>query len=98
MKKKMLSKIIMVAMTVSILLTGCGEQTESRRHSAKNSEVVQEVEENVEKGSLFSGTIFDSLIMGETTKTYAGIRDLPIPPFMKPFIIEQMGQGVLKQV
>lgn len=69
MKKKMLSKIIMVAMTVSILLTGCGEQTESRRHSAKNSEVVQEVEENVEKGSLFSGTIFDSLIMGETTKT-----------------------------
>ena len=31
--------------------------------------------------------------MGETTKTYAGIRDLPIPPFMKPFIIEQIEQG-----
>lgn len=35
----------------------------------------------------------EKVIMGETTKTYAGIRDLPIPPFMKPFIIEQMEQG-----
>ena len=35
----------------------------------------------------------EKVIIGETTKTYAGIRDLPIPPFMKTFIIEQMEQG-----
>ena len=35
----------------------------------------------------------EKVIMGETTKTYAGIRDLPIPQFIKPFIIEQMEQG-----
>ena len=35
----------------------------------------------------------EKVIMGETTKTYAGIRDLPIPQFINPFIIEQMEQG-----
>ena len=30
--------------------------------------------------------------MGNTTKTYAGIRELPIPKFIKPFIIEQLGE------
>lgn len=35
----------------------------------------------------------EKVIIEETTKTYAGIRDLPIPPFMKTFIIEQMEQG-----
>lgn len=69
MRKKILSKILMIVMTASILLTGCGEQTESREDSAQNSQVVQEVDENVEQGSLFSGTIFDNLVMGETTKT-----------------------------
>lgn len=69
MKKKKFSKILMVVMTASILLTGCGEQTESQEDSAQNSEVVQEVDENVEQGSLFLGTIFDNLVMGETTKT-----------------------------
>ena len=28
--------------------------------------------------------------MGDTTKTYAGNRDLPIPKYIRPFIIEQM--------
>ena len=28
--------------------------------------------------------------MGKSTKTYAGTRTLPIPEFLKPFIIEQM--------
>lgn len=69
MRKKILSKILMVVMTASILLTGCGEQTESQEDSAQNSQVVQEVDENVEQGSLFSGTIFDNLVMGETTTT-----------------------------
>lgn len=35
----------------------------------------------------------ENVIIGKTTKTYAGIRDLPIPPFMQIFIIEQMEQG-----
>ena len=35
----------------------------------------------------------ENVIIGKTTKTYAGIRDLPIPPFMQTFIIEQMEQG-----
>lgn len=30
------------------------------------------------------------IIMGKSTKTYAGTRTLPIPEFLKPFIIEQM--------
>lgn len=29
-------------------------------------------------------------IMGNSTKTYAGIRELPIPEYLKPYIIEQM--------
>lgn len=29
-------------------------------------------------------------ILGNTTKTYAGTREIPIPIFLKPFIIEQM--------
>ena len=36
-------------------------------------------------------------IMGDTTKTYAGMRNLPIPPFMFPFIMEQMKQGQLNK-
>lgn len=35
----------------------------------------------------------EKVIIGETTKTYAGIRDLPIPTFLRPFIIEQMEQA-----
>ena len=35
----------------------------------------------------------DKVIMGDSTKTYAGIRDLPIPHFMLPYIMEQMEQG-----
>lgn len=35
----------------------------------------------------------EKVIIGDTTKTYAGIRDLPIPTFLVPFIIEQMQQG-----
>ena len=35
----------------------------------------------------------DKVIIGDTTKTYAGIRDLPIPQFMLPYIMEQMEQG-----
>lgn len=30
------------------------------------------------------------VIMGKSTKTYAGTRTLPIPEFLKPFVIEQM--------
>ena len=37
--------------------------------------------------------INEKVIIGDTTKTYAGIRDLPIPPFMLPYIMEQMNQG-----
>ncbi len=33
------------------------------------------------------------IIMGATTKTYAGTRDLPIPDFLRPHIIEQMKIG-----
>lgn len=32
-------------------------------------------------------------ILGNTTKTYAGKRELPIPIYLKPFIIEQMEIG-----
>lgn len=32
-------------------------------------------------------------ILGNTTKTYAGTRELPIPIYIKPFIIEQMMIG-----
>lgn len=32
-------------------------------------------------------------ILGKTTKTYAGTRELPIPIYLKPFIIEQMEIG-----
>lgn len=35
----------------------------------------------------------EKVIMGDTTKTYAGIRELPIPAFIKPYIIEQMQEG-----
>ena len=35
----------------------------------------------------------EKVIIGDSTKTYSGIRDLPIPPFIQPFIIEQMEQG-----
>lgn len=35
----------------------------------------------------------EKVILGDTTKTYAGVRDLPIPSFMKPYIIEQMEEG-----
>lgn len=30
------------------------------------------------------------VIMGESTKTYAGIREVPIPAYIRPYIIEQM--------
>ena len=32
----------------------------------------------------------NAVIMGNTTKTYAGIRTLPIPDFLYPYILEQM--------
>lgn len=35
----------------------------------------------------------EKIIIGDTTKTYAGVRDLPIPSFLVPFIVEQMQQG-----
>lgn len=57
----------MVMMMVTILLAGCGQQPENQEDDIQSSEVVQEVDKNVEQGSLFSGTIFDNLIMGETT-------------------------------
>ena len=34
-----------------------------------------------------------NIIMGSTTKTYAGIRSIPIPPYLRPYIIEQMQIG-----
>ena len=37
--------------------------------------------------------INDKVIIGKSTKTYAGIRDLPIPPHIRPFIMEQMEEG-----
>ena len=37
--------------------------------------------------------INDKVIIGKSTKTYAGIRDLPIPPHISPFIMEQMEVG-----
>ena len=35
----------------------------------------------------------NSIIMGNTTKTYAGKRVLPIPDFLYPYIVEQMKQA-----
>ncbi len=35
----------------------------------------------------------EKVIMGDKTKTYAGVRDLPIPIFIQPFIMEQMREG-----
>ena len=32
----------------------------------------------------------NAVIMGNTTKTYAGIRTLPIPDFLYPYVLEQM--------
>ena len=32
----------------------------------------------------------NQIVMGNTTKTYAGQRELPIPTFIRPFIIEQL--------
>ena len=33
------------------------------------------------------------VVMGDSAKTYAGNRDLPIPQYLKPFILEQMKIG-----
>lgn len=41
MKKKILVKILTVVMTASILLSGCGQQTESQEESVQSSQVVQ---------------------------------------------------------
>lgn len=30
------------------------------------------------------------VIMGDSTKTYAGVREVPIPAYIKPYVIEQM--------
>lgn len=35
----------------------------------------------------------NSIIMGNTTKTYAGKRTVPIPDFLYPYIVEQMKQA-----
>ena len=35
----------------------------------------------------------DKICMGKTTKTYAGKRELPIPDFILPYIVEQMKVG-----
>lgn len=32
-------------------------------------------------------------VMGDSTKTYAGIREIPIPRFIKPYIIEQLKES-----
>ena len=56
-------------MTASILLSGCGQQTESQEESVQSSQVVQEVDESTGQNSMFQGTIFDNLVMGETTVT-----------------------------
>ncbi len=32
-------------------------------------------------------------VMGNTTKTYAGLREVPIPKFLKPYIIEQVEES-----
>ena len=69
MKKKILVKILTVVMTASILLYGCGQQTESQEESVQSSQVVQEVDESTGQNSMFQGTIFDNLVMGETTVT-----------------------------
>lgn len=31
-------------------------------------------------------------VMGDTTKTYSGIREIPIPKFLLPYIVEQLGE------
>lgn len=69
MRKKILSKMLMAVIAATFFLTGCGEQTEHPEDSVQSSEVVENADENVEQGSLFSGTIFDNLVMGETTTT-----------------------------
>lgn len=69
MKRSLLTKILVIIMVVSVFLCGCGQQTESNENITQDSEVVQEISEDVKQGSLFSGTIFDNLVMGETTKT-----------------------------
>lgn len=69
MRKKILSKMLMAVIAATFFLTGCGEQTEHPEDSVQSSEVVENADENVEQGSLFSGTIFENLVMGETTTT-----------------------------
>ncbi len=70
MRKKVLGTILTVVMTLSLLLVGCGgEEIESQEGAGQNNEVQQEQNENLVQGDLFSGTIFDELVMGETTTT-----------------------------
>jgi len=70
MKKKILSKILMAVMAASILLTGCGkQQTGNFEESMSVSEAVQEQDKNKEHNSVFSGTIFDNLVVMETSTT-----------------------------
>lgn len=69
MRKKILSKMLMTVIAAAFFLTGCDEQTQHPEDSAQSSEVVENVDENVKQGSLFSGTIFDNLVMGETMTT-----------------------------
>ena len=68
MKKKVLSKLFLSLITASLLLSGCGQESENQENDIQSSEVVQEIADNEERGKLFSGTIFDNLVMGETTK------------------------------
>ena len=78
MKKKILSKIFILIITTAIFLSGCGEQpvetvqrSEASQEASTSEETVDEekVEEEKEKDSLFPGTIFDDLVLGETTTT-----------------------------
>lgn len=56
-------------MAVSVLLCGCGQQTENQADNLQNSQEVQETNASIGPESLFKGTIFDDLVLEETSST-----------------------------
>lgn len=68
MKKKILTVLSIVLALISMFLVGCSAQeTGNQKDSLQASEGQQTQGENVEGNSLFPDTIFDNLILGETS-------------------------------
>lgn len=67
MKKRVLTRILVAVMSLSILLCGCGQQTESQADNIHNSQEVQAADTSIGQESLFKETIFDEVVLGESS-------------------------------